>query len=376
MLPALLLPLAVLAEPAPTPDDNRQQLDRWKQDPQRYARLVRSLAAFNRLPAENQDRLRKLNRDLGEESPGMKGRLTRVMDRYQIWLDRLPDEDRKHVESAPDRKTRLQRIRDLRMRDFVKQLPKAEQELVKNTREVDRPAVIQKLWQEDWEQRADWLVLERFGDAGTGKVPMPANEEMLPGEAKRYLEKVLRPLLSKEEEKRLKEAEGKWPRYVRVLVELGDEHPYSVLGPIGPLHVEDLKKKSKAIFKEKELRERLKEHEGKWPEFGAAIRDMGKMLPRELLSGYTPQHLRSFPPNVQQFVEKRLLPALTEEERQLLTRSEGHWPHYPRAIVELARKHNLMIPSENTLPPGPIDWDKYRTRSLSSGESWLRRADP
>ena len=55
-----------------------------------------------------------------------------------------------------------------------------------------------------------------------------------------FVEKNLRPLLSKEEEKLLLDAEGKWPRFPRILVELADNHPLSVVGPVGWTHIVDL----------------------------------------------------------------------------------------------------------------------------------------
>ncbi len=370
ILPALLLPLAAIADVATPPaEDMRLQLEKIRQDPPREARLKRNLAAFRKLPPESQERLRKLDRDLAEESIGMRGRLNRAMERYHAWLEQLSEEDRASVEQIADRKARLQRIRDLRTRDLVRRLPRAQQEQIKVAKEGERPALTQKLLQEDGEQRADAAVAERFSDGGP-KGFMLVSEDTLTPDARRFVERALKPLLSKEEEKRLKEAEGKWPRYGRVLIELADNHPLSLLGPIGPTRVDDMKwnKKHRELFKD-----RFRDVEGKWPEFGVALREAAAKFPGDrvhldLPARLMPSRPKDFPTAVQQFLDKRLLPALSEDERQSLSRAEGTWPGYPRMVVELARRHNLLVPSEVALP-GPVDWDKYRARSLSTGDS-------
>ena len=63
-----------------------------------------------------------------------------------------------------------------------------------------------------------------------------------------------------------------------------------------------------------------------------------------------PSRPHQFPPCVQQFLEKRLVPALDEEDRIRLKTAEGHWPAYPKALVDLANKHNLTVPTDKGLP--------------------------
>ena len=87
---------------------------------------------------------------------------------------------------------------------------------------------------EQWETRIDLQIALRHGEVLKREEAVPVRLSMLPADVQKFVEENLRPLLSKAEEKRLKEAEGKWPRYLRTLVELADTHPISVLGPIGP----------------------------------------------------------------------------------------------------------------------------------------------
>src|SRR6266851_4058327 len=95
----------VLAVSEPTQEElqvNRRLLERWRADPEHYARLKRDYRAFMALPADKRDRLRELDHDLREEDASSQARLFRVLDRYTTWLDHLPDEDRARIEAAPN----------------------------------------------------------------------------------------------------------------------------------------------------------------------------------------------------------------------------------------------------------------------------------
>src|SRR5439155_20684814 len=79
--------------PEPTPEEleaNRRLVERYRADPEHYARLKRDLKAFAALPPERQNRLRQLDQDLHEENAANLTRLWRVLDRYAIWLEHLP----------------------------------------------------------------------------------------------------------------------------------------------------------------------------------------------------------------------------------------------------------------------------------------------
>jgi hypothetical protein len=369
LLASALVPLVGLADVTP---DNRQLLEQWRKDPAHTERLMRNLAYFQHLSPEAQDRLRKFDRDLSDETPGMRARLRGVLERYTAWLDSLSEEQRQSVEEAPDRKTRLERIRSLRTQQWVKQLPKAQREQLGRAADKERVDLIHKWLREDLEQRADWLAALRNWDSTHRVGRPPSRLNQLPKDVQIYYEKSLKPLLSKEDEKHLQEAEDKWPRFLRVFVEVADNHPLSVLGPIGWTRVEQLPVILHNALKPKQ-RERLEQVEGRWPDFMVTLRDeLRKPAERKLFETirFAPSHPRDFPPTVQQFLEKRLLPALTEEEKKALSQKEGSWPGYPRLIVEMARRHNLTVPSEPALPNTlTIDWDRYRYRSQTGVEA-------
>ena len=368
LLASLALWAPVLAQAPATPDPfapARQQLEKLKTtDPQRYAALQDNFAVWSKLPAERQAALRKLDRELQEEPAYQRGRYERVMERYADWLERLPVADRKHIDSAANRTIRLQRIQELRTRQWLARLPKTQVEKIAKTPAAERSAFTKQVIRDQLEDRLDWAVASR------NPAPASPRREHLPKDLQDYLEKNLIPLLSADEEQRLRSADGKWPRFPRTLIELIDNHPLTVEGPIGPIYIRDTPMNQLAMLyleKDKNLRpvyNRLKDSEGKWPEYGVAVRDATrssfvKKLIVPLHPKFMPAHAVDFPTQVQQFVDKKLLPALDEEEAIQLKAADGNWPAYPQLLLELAAKHNLVIPS------GSNRWDfldRYRYR--------------
>jgi hypothetical protein len=374
---ALLLLAALPQASGEAVDGNRELLEKYKQDPAHYARLQQDLLAFRQLGAERQEALRKLDRDFQDETPGMRDRLQRAMRRYVDWLEQLPEAERQAIDKAPDRKTKLQRIREIREQQWVRRLPKAQQEQLASVKGEERSKLARRFWDEEWEQRADWQVLARSSDLLLKK-ELPTRLDQLPDDVKRYVTENLVPLLSKEEERRLQEAQGKWPRFMRALVDLIDNHPISVLGPIGPTRFDDpllprpMREHFDRLEKEKGgLAKRapgLYQARGKWPEFGVgllALREAKTGPGRSLDAKYLPARPHQFPEAIQVFLDKRLLPALDEKEQVHLKNAVGQWPAYPQLIVELARKHNLPVPLEKPLPGSFEFYDRYRVRSVT-----------
>jgi hypothetical protein len=364
VLAGVLVPMMCLADASTPSDENRELLAKWKQDPEHMARLKRNQAAFRRLSPEAQDRLRKLDHDLTEETPGIRRRLEDVQRRYSAWLGSLSEDQRRSIESAPDRRARLERIRNIRMGEWLRRLPKAQREQLAKLKDgKERNEFIHKLWQEDLDQRADWQAAERNWEQwmrGQG----PQKIQNLSKDMQQYVEKNLNPVLTADEKRRLEEAEGKWPRFPRVLIELIDAHPTSIM-PVGPTRINDLKDSGKVGFLSAKQREHLSKFEGKWPEFGIAVRDTHKKGEKrhiDLDPRYTPANPKDFPLAVRQFIETRLQPALSEDEQRTLSRQENIWPAYPKLVIELARKHNLPIPVDPI--PNAAEWDRYRVRPL------------
>lgn len=357
-----------------------------------------------------------------KEDPVTQARVSRVLDRFADWLESLSAESRDAIEKPLDPRRRLDLTRNIREQQWVDRLPKAQQDIIRQAPQKDRAKLIQALWQAELDRRADWQVSLRFWDVlekDDKPLPCRLDEFANAAELKKYVARNLLPLLDDEERKRLKDAEGKWPTYPRLLVELADSHPVSLLGPVY-VHIDDLPDGIKAQLKTKatkppssikppparpenpkdkpkdkgkkdkgkdkgkkekgnsEFASLLEKADNKWPDFCQILVEFhtvnrkGKpkepKLAKELKQIKMPSHAGDFDnKEVGAFIEKKLLPLLDAEERVRITSKEGKWPAYPQAVLELARAHNLHIPSESL--PAPKDqpdyWDRYRARPLT-----------
>src|SRR5262245_349578 len=101
LLGLMALSLAAPAEP-PSEDipkknrPNGNDTDRPRFRPEDWKK-------FRSLSPEQKERLRKADRDFRSLDPKKQEHLRQVMDRYQAWLQHLPEADRKRIESAPNR---------------------------------------------------------------------------------------------------------------------------------------------------------------------------------------------------------------------------------------------------------------------------------
>src|SRR5437879_3662833 len=124
----IALPLVALADGNDEQERNRKLLEKARSDPQHYARLLQDFQAFLALPEEKQKELRKLDRDLHDEDSAGYARLQRVLERYNDWLQRLPEAERQKLESAADSKEKLRLIKEMRERQWIGRLPRTYQE--------------------------------------------------------------------------------------------------------------------------------------------------------------------------------------------------------------------------------------------------------
>ncbi|HEY1858732.1 MAG TPA: hypothetical protein VGG61_00145, partial [Gemmataceae bacterium] len=149
----------VLAVSEPTPEEiqvNRRLLERWRADPEHYARLKRDYKAFQALPAEKRERLKELDRDLHDEDADTQARLRRVLNRYVDWLDGLADADRARIDAAEDAGQRLRVVKELREQEWIARLPRADQDRIRTTTADARPRLVDELRQEERKRRKDW----------------------------------------------------------------------------------------------------------------------------------------------------------------------------------------------------------------------------
>lgn len=360
------LPMLTATEPAPEDlERNRRLLDIWRADPDHFHRLQRDLAAFWELPAERRERLRRLDRDLHDADSRTQKRLWGVLERYADWLERLPEADQQSIATAADKTERLQAIRDIRARQYFERLPAKTREELTRLSDKERKARLDQLKQEEQQLRRASVQYVQTRPEAPARPGRPTRLDEFPPDVRQYVELSLWPQLSKEESDQVKKAEGApWPLLARTLVELADKHMVLLPGPpTGPSHYRDLPDGVRTALPLKDVKgmawKRLRELDGKWPEFAAEFTAIARQrdikLPRQL----GPSKPAEFAPPVAAFIERALTPKLTAKEKDDLKAAEGRWPDYPRLLLELARKHNLDVPLMRL--PGPKAlWDAAR----------------
>jgi hypothetical protein len=348
-LTLLLLVLGVLGVAASDDDRNRQLLDRWRAEPEHYARLQKDLRDFYALPADRQAAIRKLDRELHQQDGATQRRLYAVMDRYAVWLERLPEEQRRLLAAAAPAE-RLQLIRELRDQEFIDRLPQRTRDKVKDLTPEQRKETLKKLRQDEHDNIRAWQ-----GLAARQVVQPPASLKELPQEAQKYVEQYLLPRLSEEERRRLQAAGGKGEPLARVLTELADRHPVLPPLPGGPVtRLDELPPKVRAllhrVYQEKPGRlVALRLKEGKWPEYALACVELvpaGRRAELPPLGASRPLELS---PEIRGVITT--LGQKSPEDAAFLRRAEGHWPEYPYRLLELARKNKLYLPG--MMLPGP-----------------------
>jgi hypothetical protein len=135
---------------------NRQLLDKWKADPEHYARLQRDLHDFWALPKSKRGQIRQLDQDFHLLDIKTRKQLWKVAERYTAWLDRLPQAERQQIEEAKDSQQRLQLIRTIRERQWIERLPRKDREDLEKLSPDARAAQIVQLRKQERQQRLLW----------------------------------------------------------------------------------------------------------------------------------------------------------------------------------------------------------------------------
>jgi hypothetical protein len=374
MLAVLIVVAPVLAAvPDLTPEEmqhNRTLFDRWRADPEHYNRLKTRLQAFHALSKDRRDQIRQLDRDLHDEDMGTQARLWRVMDRYIAWVDQLPPEERARVNGAQDVRQRLAIVRELRDRQWIDRLPTAKRKQIVDAPTPEKKGVLLAQFRgEDQNRRLEW---QKVG-APREDVPLKKGPVLhrvdLPPEIKHYLDTKLDLVLSDNDKKRLKDAEGKWPQFGKVLRDLIEKHPLTLPGPTTGISTHQalpgsVQRKLRELKgpKKQEEREKLRNHLGKWPDYAIAVTELIRRWDPPMPEELGPAKLTQFSSELQQFVKTKLTSALNDDEKKQLTDADGKWPELPQTIQKLSLKYHLPIPG---LPlPGPHEfWDRLKVAS-------------
>jgi hypothetical protein len=377
----LLLGLASLVGvglgPGGAPEDlehNRRLLNEHRANPDTYKRLRRDLRSFYALPAEQQERLRRLDRELRGAKAPERERLEAVLDRYATWFERLPEADRQRVRAAEAPEARLAVIREILDRQWIEGLPAKSQlrEQLLKLPPAQRTSIVAAERQSARARRArlQGARMPPFYPTRLRDLPVPVQE---------FVRGSLRPMLTESEAKRLDNAENKeWPQLLRVILNQSDRYwrPPAlppVHGQKGVTGWEGLPPAYRKAFapgpKKKgadqlaKLVENLKQSEGQWPAFALRATKLAGLIAKRKNVSLPPLGAcrpNDFAPPTRKFIlEQFKPPLLTEAELKELKKREGRWPEYPQYLHQLAREKRLTIPGMS-LPGPPGLWVNVR----------------
>jgi hypothetical protein len=337
-------------------EHNRELLEKWRADPDHYARLQRDLRAFWALPPARRQQMRRLDQDLHQEGPKSRKRLWAVLERYHTWLEGLPEADRGRVEAAAGPDERLRVIREIRERQWEERLPAKVREGLFKLPPQKRPAQVALLRKEEQQHRREWRRGLRIPPAPRFR---PTHLKDFPAEFQAFVENVLTPRLSAKEKEQLKQAETRWPQYVRTLDRLSREHPE--LPPLRSGKIVNYQQLPADVKQVLTLAEAQKHPElwqlrGRWPDFAWKLAEIWKLNKRVALQPLGASRPKELGSAVEAFLARKLMPALSPAEAQALTNLVGKWPDYPLKLLELAHKHRLSVPGMSLPWPDEL-WD-------------------
>jgi len=278
----------VLAVPESAPDEldhNRRLLERYRADPEHYARLLQDLRAFKALPPARQEKMRQFDRALHEEDSETQTRLWEVLERYVAWVDRLPEADRKRLDDTTDPTEKLSAVRELRQQEWIDRLPEAERKdllLMPALMQAKRVAVLHEEERKSRQEWVDWANAVKTRSNPGSRPKRPARLTDFPESVQTFVTKRLP--LNEEEKERLTKAEGKWPRLANTILELSEKHPVLPPLPSGPIvRFIQLPPEAKGyLSNKKKIREELNKTLDKWPQFALAVNDLMKQEKRAL----------------------------------------------------------------------------------------------
>jgi hypothetical protein len=163
------------------------------------------LTAYRRLSPATQEQLRQVDQDVHEEDPVTGGRLFGVMERYALWLSRLPDADRQHIQAAAGGTERLHVVRDILEKQWLDGLPPARKERLAKTPDIERPKLLEQWHREERERQQDRMFALRAFE----EMMIPGQPDRFRQDLQRFVKAELEPKLNQKEKSRLQAAMGK-----------------------------------------------------------------------------------------------------------------------------------------------------------------------
>ncbi len=211
LLTLFVLAVAAAALPARDGADERRPV-RHAADPGQRDRLKQYLAAFRRLSPDAQERVRRLDHDLQDEDAATRVRLVGVMERYALWLSRLPETDRQRIRAAPAGPERLRVVRDVLEKQWLDNLPPGRKEQLAKATDVERPRLIDRWHREERERQLDrdrqLRVAEEMAILGA-----PERMRQFREDVQKFVKTDLEPKLNAKEKNRLTQAMAKPAAY-------------------------------------------------------------------------------------------------------------------------------------------------------------------
>ncbi|WP_439620442.1 anti-sigma factor family protein [Gemmata sp.] len=363
--PAVLVDLAT-KPPAVEPD---------KPSGAAFARLA---TTFRALPAARQQAIRDLDRQLrGLDGPTRDQRY-RVLEAYTIWLDRLPEPERKQVLAADTARRRLDEVRKLRNQQWLDALTASQRAKLNGLPASGQADLIRQWREEEQAHREEWAFYRTYADdVIANKTPWPFDSSSRQKEVAEFVRTAFR--LDDEKLRRLEDGERvRYAASLALATEQGGWMPWYAYGrnvyaaakkyerfllpepatgePV--TRYEQLGPRVERFFEKGRGRSATQNHVGKWPDFALAVNayatsEKGDKIPPPVLG---PARPAEFKEPLRHFVTRELIPALPPGDRKALEALEGKWPEYPNAVVRLARQCDLSAPGL-MLPGSPKRWD-------------------
>src|SRR5579871_5190838 len=193
--------LTPIASPGSDPESNLQYLQELhRRDPQQYERLVRDFHRFQEMSPEQQEKLRRFDRQLHDEDSATQSRLLHVLGEYASWLTRLPAADQNLVTAETSIDERLKIVRELKERDWQIHLPLAQRTQLAHATELERKTLLDRWHRDEREQREEWAETRKW-EALMRERPVMAvvSQESFRKELQSFIEMRMCPMLSAQE---------------------------------------------------------------------------------------------------------------------------------------------------------------------------------
>jgi hypothetical protein len=173
------------------------------------------------MPREQRQRLLEFDQALREEDAATQARYLRLMVRYTEWLERLNPEERSAIEQAASDAEKLARIREIKESQWVRTLPRADQQALAEARqrsEAEYRQLLERLRDRERQLDLEWDLA----------APPAVEEGALRPVISRWL-KQLKPHLSQDEWQLVTEIQKRErAAYLRLLAQLSEKHRIAI----------------------------------------------------------------------------------------------------------------------------------------------------